>query len=83
VAAFFLDKSVVLKMGLSQFEFKLALLLVVIVQVLEFMQRRGSLWEIIAAKPSWFRWGAYYLILLGLALFGVYSSKAQFIYFQF
>ncbi len=83
VAAFFLDKSVVLKLGLSQFEFKLVLFLVVVVQILEFMQRRGTLWEIIAAKPPWFRWGSYYLMLLGLALFGVYSSKAQFIYFQF
>ena len=81
--AFLADKSVVIGLGLSQFEFKLALLLVAVVQVLEFMQRRGTLWEILAKKPAWFRWGAYYLILLGLALFGVYSSKAQFIYFQF
>jgi alginate O-acetyltransferase complex protein AlgI len=81
--AFLSDKSVVLKLGLGQFEFKLALLLVVLAQVLEFMQRRGTLWEILAAKPSWIRWGAYYLILLGLALFGVYSGKVPFIYFQF
>lgn len=80
---FLTQKAFILTLGVGDFEFKLALLLVVIVQALEFMQRRGTLWQIIATKPAWFRWGVYYAILLSMALFGVYSSKAQFIYFQF
>lgn len=83
LGAFLTQKAVMLQLGLRPFEFKIALLSVLIAQTLEFLQNRGDLWEIISRKNVKVRWGIYYLILLGIALFGVFSSKAQFIYFQF
>ncbi len=35
------------------------------------------------ARPFWFRWGAYYLLVYLILYQGVITSKATFVYFQF
>ena len=35
------------------------------------------------ARPRWFRWTAYYLLLYGILYHSVINSKSQFVYFQF
>lgn len=70
-------------MGLGDFEFKIALISIVIVQAVDFIQRRGPVCEQVSKQPAWKRLGLYYLLLMGIALFGVYSGKVPFIYFNF
>ena len=70
-------------MGLGDFEFKIALVSIVIVQVVDYIQRRGPVCGQVAAQPAWKRFGLYYLLLMGIALFGVFSGKVPFIYFNF
>ena len=35
------------------------------------------------ARPRWFRWGVYYLLVYTIVYHSVINSKAQFVYFQF
>ena len=35
------------------------------------------------AKPRWFRWGAYYLLVYTILYHSVINAKSQFVYFQF
>jgi len=35
------------------------------------------------ARPRWFRWGVYYLLVYAIVYHSVINSKAQFVYFQF
>ena len=35
------------------------------------------------ARPRWFRWTVYYLLLYGVLYYSVINSKSQFVYFQF
>ncbi len=70
-------------LGLGAFELSLALVAMAALMAVEYIERRGSMWDLISKKPFWLRWVMYYVILLSIALLGVYSSKAQFIYFQF
>ncbi|MEZ4672693.1 MAG: MBOAT family O-acyltransferase [Caldilineaceae bacterium] len=37
----------------------------------------------LTVRPLWVRWGAYYLLLMIIVLFGELNAKGQFIYFQF
>lgn len=47
-----------------------------------FIQRHGETSQILSERPSWFRWAAYYLVIIAIILFGIFN-KSQFIYFQF
>ena len=65
-----------------RFEFIVSLTSVGILIGAQLFEKRGSIAEIISAKPIWIRWPVYYGIILSIFLFGEFGSK-QFIYFQF
>ncbi len=78
------DKSIreVLTMGRHISEFQIAMKLLVLLIVVQLIQRSGSIRERIIGKPAWLRWSAYYLLVMGIIMYGLEASE-QFIYFQF
>ncbi|WP_429376750.1 MBOAT family O-acyltransferase [Mucilaginibacter sp. UYCu711] len=56
--------------------------LIILLEVVHIMQKRGSIVAYIDSKPQYFRWSIYYLCVC-LIIFGSTSNHSQFIYFQF
>lgn len=78
------DKSIreVLMMGRSIGEFQIALKAILLLELVHLIQRYGSIRQRLSAKPAWFRWCTYYLLVMGIIMYGLQSSE-KFIYFQF
>jgi alginate O-acetyltransferase complex protein AlgI len=55
---------------------------VVILELVQVMERRRTLDQWLALQPAWLRWGIYYAMALNVLLLGVFEQSA-FIYFQF
>lgn len=65
------------------FDFAVAIILILILQGIQTVQRRGDMIEMLN-KRSWVeRWLVYYIILCGIFIFGEFKNTAEFIYFQF
>lgn len=73
----------VLYLDRNMFDFSVCVILIMFLGVVELIQRRGSIIEMINQKPAVFRWVLYYLILIAILLFGQYDLTQRFIYFQF
>ncbi len=72
--------------GLSSAEFLIALALVCALFAAESIGRARPVWDILATKPRWLRWSAYYafaVAFLALALTGPQQQARPFVYFQF
>ncbi len=65
-----------------RFEFMVGAASVIIMEMIHFMQRKGSVREMLKGKPIWERWVLYYCLIAAILLLGGSGSK-QFIYFQF
>ncbi len=63
-------------------EFVLSVALIIFLEIVHLIQRKGSVRDMIAQKPIWLRWGIYLSIALSIMNFGVIDEIA-FIYFQF
>ncbi len=61
---------------------KVALAAIVVLEIVQLVQRRGSLRAMIAAQPTWVRWAIYYLLVMSILLLGKFAEQ-KFIYFQF
>lgn len=48
----------------------------------EYFERTKNILARLAARPLWFRWGAYYALIVVMLVFGYYQQRT-FIYFQF
>jgi hypothetical protein len=46
-------------------------------------QRHGPLRDVLARRPIWVRWAAYYAGIVALTGLGVFHGAHEFIYFQF
>jgi alginate O-acetyltransferase complex protein AlgI len=68
--------------GPLKFEFIVSLLSIVILLLIQLMERGVNIIDWFSEKPIWVRWPVYYSIILSILLFGNFGSK-QFIYFQF
>ena len=75
-----LENSVLL--GLGRTGFAIALLAIIGMELVQLVQRGGSVRAQLARQPALVRWSAYYLLIIVTLIFGVYGSR-QFIYFQF
>jgi len=53
-----------------------------VLEVLQFMQRRGSVRQWIGEQPAWMRWSAYVALVCVIMFLGQFGEQ-QFIYFQF
>lgn len=69
-------------LGWNKVEFALALISILILEFIQVLQTRGSVSQMVSSRSVWFRWTAYYVLILWIILFGVFSQR-QFIYFQF
>lgn len=68
--------------GYSGREFNIAVIAIVLLEIVHLIQRRGSIGEMLAAKPLWLRWTVYAAAVLVIMNFGI-IEKIPFIYFQF
>lgn len=64
-------------------EFILLILLVLFMELIQFMQRQGDIRMFFHNKPTWIRLSIYYALLAGILLLSNFGDNAQFIYFQF
>ena len=55
---------------------------IVVVFLVDMIERRTSIWQKIATYPLYIRWFCYYTIVLAIVIFGRFGAQ-QFIYFQF
>ncbi len=77
------DRSHVLYLDRNLFDFSVCIFLILFLGLVELIQRRGSIIEMLNKKPPVYRWALYYLILIVIILFGQYEISQRFIYFQF
>jgi D-alanyl-lipoteichoic acid acyltransferase DltB (MBOAT superfamily) len=68
--------------GMSWGKATIMIISIIILIAVEFLQRKGSVREMISKKPVYIRFSAYYILLLWILIFGEFGSKS-FIYFQF
>jgi alginate O-acetyltransferase complex protein AlgI len=54
-----------------------------LLELVQYVQARCSVRELLARQPIWVRWPAYYSLIVIIALFGAFNRGQQFIYFQF
>ncbi|MBX7041420.1 MAG: MBOAT family protein [Ignavibacteria bacterium] len=77
------DRVHILYLGRNMLEFSICILLIGFLGIVELIQRRGSIIEMINSKPAVYRWALYYIILVAIILLGQYEISQRFIYFQF
>jgi alginate O-acetyltransferase complex protein AlgI len=76
------ERQQLLYLNQSTINFLIALLFIFIMELVHFMQRKGSMLQLINAQPSYFRWSIYISVILCILFFGI-TEDIQFIYFQF
>lgn len=69
-------------MGLGRNDIVFSVLLILFLESVHYVQIKKSISEIFNQKPTYFRWAAYYGLVLAIIFFGVFENR-QFIYFQF
>lgn len=75
-------KSSILNLGLNNFEFIIAILSLIVMELIHTIQRSGSVIKSLQKRNLVLRWAVYYGILFFIVVFGVFSNS-EFIYFQF
>ena len=70
-------------LGISRFEFKISLLLIIFLELVHLVQENDNLRAKFKSSPLWTRWVAYYALTVVFLLFGSFNSGQDFIYFQF
>jgi len=69
-------------LGLGRFDFIIALLSILFMEVIHFTQRHKRMRQFLSEKPIWFRWSVYYIMTMAILLLGKFNLQ-KFIYFQF
>ncbi|HEX8888698.1 MAG TPA: MBOAT family O-acyltransferase [Pyrinomonadaceae bacterium] len=67
----------------SKLEFAVALSSLALLLVVEILQYRYRLRDLIRQQPVWFRWGLYYACIIAILLSAAINESQRFIYFQF
>lgn len=81
-ANFFSDQFTGSEFGLSKSGLIVAFLSILFLVCVQLVQRHGDLRGIMRDRPAQQRWALYYLVIIAIALFGVFD-EVPFIYFQF
>ncbi|MVN20789.1 MBOAT family protein [Mucilaginibacter sp. HMF7410] len=68
--------------NLNNKDLALCVLLIVFLELVQYLQIKINLAQKIAQKPVYIRFAAYFILLILIAVFGEFSQR-QFIYFQF
>ena len=67
---------------IAPFNLFLSVFFILVLEAVHYLQRSGSILQMLRLKPFYFRWGVYFATVFSIYLFGVFE-KRQFIYFQF
>ncbi len=70
------------RLGLDRNGLLVAFSVIIFMEVVHLIQRRGSIRCMLSSKPLWFRWSLYYAMVITVFLLGSFE-KQEFIYFQF
>ncbi len=73
----------VLYLDKNLFDFATAILLIVFLQLVELIERKERVIDILNRRNAIVRWAVYYFIIIVIILFGQFELSSQFIYFQF
>lgn len=68
--------------GLNNKEMGLSILLILFLELVQYLQIKTNFVQNLSQKPVYIRWAAYYILLILIVVFGEFSHR-QFIYFQF
>jgi alginate O-acetyltransferase complex protein AlgI len=79
----FTVKGVFSKLAVAKFDLQIIVLSLVILIVVEWLQRGVSLRNWLTVKPLYVRWSVYVFLGVAILLLGAYEQNQQFIYFQF
>jgi D-alanyl-lipoteichoic acid acyltransferase DltB (MBOAT superfamily) len=73
------------KLGLEQFEFYLAIILIIILFIKQFVGEKIDLIRFVLNQNIFIRWAVYLMLVFSVVIFGVYGDYKQsdFIYFRF
>jgi D-alanyl-lipoteichoic acid acyltransferase DltB (MBOAT superfamily) len=63
-------------------DFAIASVSLVVLLVVDFLERDRPIWERLLKVKSYIRWGFYYLVFFSIIAFGLFGAQ-EFIYFQF
>lgn len=69
-------------LGFTAWNFSVALLSILFLLYVDFIERHEDIRSILKRKSTIVRWTFYYLVIFGILLFGQFN-RTQFIYFQF
>jgi alginate O-acetyltransferase complex protein AlgI len=69
-------------LGLNNKEMALSILLIIFLEVVQYLQVKINIVHQLAQKPAYVRFAVYYMLLILIVVFGEFSQR-QFIYFQF
>lgn len=69
-------------LGFSRSEYLVAISAIVVLEIVDTLESRCSIWDFLMAQPRWLAWAAYYGLVCAIIVFGIFQ-KSQFIYFQF
>ncbi|MEO8169034.1 MAG: MBOAT family O-acyltransferase [bacterium] len=72
----------VFSLGLDKREMVVALLAILVMESVHYVQRKSHVRHVLAGKPALLRWSLYIAIVLVILVFGEFTSQ-DFIYFQF
>lgn len=72
------------ELGLSEFNVNLSIILIVILLLLEYLNKFVNLKVYLNNRNVILRWGFYFILLFTILLYGVYGGDSpEFLYFQF
>lgn len=75
-----------LNLGLDGKELTILIVSIIIIIIVQLLQRNINIRKVIQNQDLWFRWGIYIVIIIVIIIFGKYGpgiDPQQFIYFQF
>lgn len=82
----FLFNGNIYKLGLDKADFRLSILLIIGLIVIEYFNNRNNIKIKLKREPLITRWAIYYILIFSIIIFGFYGGKydaSQFIYLQF
>jgi len=76
------NQSVLEDLGLTHFNFVLSFVLILFLEMVQYVQSKRNISELFIKQPTVIRWTIYYGFILCILFLGVFENR-QFIYFQF
>jgi alginate O-acetyltransferase complex protein AlgI len=57
--------------------------LIVVLEIIQYLQSSKNNFRSLAMQPLWIRWSLYVVFILSILYLGIFDNPPQFIYFQF